>query len=390
MATVMLNRKIPDRVVQGHPWIYRTEIDRVEGEYMPGDIVDVRDKNNRFVGRGYINLKSMISVRLLTRKEEKIDEEFFRKRIQDAWEYRKRVMDDVNSCRIVYGESDFLPALIVDKFGDYLVTQFLSLGMDVRKKMIVNLLDEIIKPAGIFERDDVHVREIEGLKQEKGYLKGQFDPVQEFTENGIKFYVDMENGQKTGYFLDQKENRASISKYVKGAQVLDCFCHTGSFAIHAAYYGAKDVTAVDISDDAISMAEKNARLNSLQGRISFVCANVFDLLRQYVSEGKAYDVVILDPPAFTKSKSTVPSALKGYKEINLRALKLLNPGGFLITASCSQHVSPELFKEVVLDAAIDAKRDIRIVEERSQAKDHPILPGAPETRYLKFLVLHVL
>ncbi len=357
---------------------------------MPGDIVDVRDKNNRFVGRGYINLKSMISVRLLTRKEEKIDEEFFRKRIQDAWEYRKRVMDDVNSCRIVYGESDFLPALIVDKFGDYLVTQFLSLGMDVRKKMIVNLLDEIIKPAGIFERDDVHVREIEGLKQEKGYLKGQFDPVQEFTENGIKFYVDMENGQKTGYFLDQKENRASISKYVKGAQVLDCFCHTGSFAIHAAYYGAKDVTAVDISDDAISMAEKNARLNSLQGRISFVCANVFDLLRQYVSEGKAYDVVILDPPAFTKSKSTVPSALKGYKEINLRALKLLNPGGFLITASCSQHVSPELFKEVVLDAAIDAKRDIRIVEERSQAKDHPILPGAPETRYLKFLVLHVL
>ncbi|SHE98370.1 SAM-dependent methyltransferase [Caldanaerobius fijiensis DSM 17918] len=390
MATVILNRKTPDRTVLGHPWIYRTEIDRIEGEYKPGDIVDVIDKNKRFIGKGYINLKSMISIRLLTRKDEKIDEEFFRKRISDAWEYRKKVMDDLNSCRIIYGESDFLPALVVDKFGDYLVAQFLSLGMDIRKDMIVTLLEEIIKPKGIFERDDVPVREIEGLEQKKGYLRGFFEPIQVFTENNLRFYVDIQNGQKTGYFLDQKENRVSIAKYVKGARVLDCFCHTGSFAVHAAHYGAKEITAVDISDDALAMAEKNARLNSLEDRISFVCANVFDLLRQYVSQGKSYDVVILDPPAFTKSKNTVDSAIKGYKEINLRALKLINPGGFLITASCSQHISPELFRNVILDAAVDAKRCIRLVEERSQAKDHPILPGVPETRYLKFLIFQVL
>lgn len=390
MATVILSRKTPDRTVLGHPWIYRTEIDHIEGEYKPGDIVDVIDKNKRFIGKGYINLKSMISIRLLTRKDEEIDEEFFRKRISDAWEYRKKVMDDLNSCRIIYGESDFLPALVVDKFGDYLVAQFLSLGMDIRKDMIVTLLEEIIKPKGIFERDDVPVREIEGLEQKKGYLRGFFEPIQVFTENNLRFYVDIENGQKTGYFLDQKENRASIAKYVKGARVLDCFCHTGSFAVHAAHYGAKEITAVDISDDALAMAEKNARLNSLEDRISFVCANVFDLLRQYVSQGKSYDVVILDPPAFTKSKNTVDSAIKGYKEINLRALKLINPGGFLITASCSQHISPELFRDVILDAAVDAKRCIRLVEERSQAKDHPILPGVPETRYLKFLIFQVL
>lgn len=390
MATVILNRKTPDRTIVGHPWVYRTEIDHIEGEYKPGNIVDVIDKNKRFIGKGYINLKSMISIRLLTRKDEEIDEEFFRKRISDAWEYRKKVMDDLSSCRIIYGESDFLPALVVDKFGDYLVAQFLSLGMDIRKDMIVTLLEEIIKPKGIFERDDVPVREIEGLEQKKGYLRGFFEPIQIFTENGIRFYVDIENGQKTGYFLDQKENRASIAKYVNGARVLDCFCHTGSFAVHAAHYGAKEVTAVDISDDALAMAEKNARLNSLKDRISFVCANVFDLLRQYVNEGKSYDAVILDPPAFTKSKNTVDSAVKGYKEINLRALKLINPGGFLITASCSQHISPELFRDVILDAAVDAKRCIRLVEERSQAKDHPILPGVPETRYLKFLIFQVL
>lgn len=388
MATVHLNRKVPKRILYGHPWIYKTEIERISGEFEPGDIVSVVDNNDHFIGKGYINLKSMICVRLLTHDDIEIDKNFFIDRIQNAWDYRKAVLSDTASCRVVYGEGDYIPALIVDKYGDYLVCQFLSLGIDKRKEMLVDILKEVLNPRGIYERDDVHVRELEGLEQKKGFLYGKFDTTQIFYENGIKFYVDMENGQKTGYFLDQKENRRILKNYVKNADVLDMFCHTGSFAVHAASYGAKHVTAVDISKDALKTAERNAALNKLN--IDFVCDNVFDCLHRYNDENKKYDVVILDPPAFTKSKDTVIKASKGYKEINLRALKLIKSGGFLMTASCSQHISAEMFKNIILDASLDAGRSIRLVEERTQSKDHPILPGVPETQYLKFMIYNVI
>lgn len=390
MADVILRNMNIKRILDGHPWVYRTEIDRIEGEYIPGDIVNVLTHKKEFIGKGYINLKSMISVRILTRDpEEEIGEEFFRRRIKRAWEYRKKVMEDLNSCRVVFGEGDFLPALIVDKFGDYLVIQTLSLGIDKYKETIVKLLVEILNPKGIFERNDVSVREIEGLPQQKGFLYGKFDPVQQFKENGIKFWVDMENGQKTGYFLDQKENRRAIQNYVKGAEVLDCFSHTGSFAVHALHYGAKRVEIVDISEEALEMAKKNVELNGYQQRAEFIRENAFDLLRRYDREKKKFDTVILDPPAFTKSKETVKDALRGYKEINLRALKIIREGGFLITCSCSQHIRPDMFLNTVKEAASDAKRTIRLVEQRTQAKDHPILLASEETQYLKCLILQV-
>lgn len=391
MTDVILRNTNIKRILSGHPWIYKTEIDRIEGDYTPGGIVNVLNHKKEFIGKGYINLKSMITVRLLTRDiHEEIDEEFFRKRIKRAWEYRKKVMDNLNSCRVVFAEADFLPALIVDKFGDYLVLQTLSLGIDRYKETIVKLLIEILNPKGIYERNDVNVRELEGLPQQKGYLYGKFDTMQQFEENGIKFWVDIENGQKTGYFLDQKENRRAIQNYVKDAEVLDCFSHTGSFTVHALHYGAKRVETVDISEEAIEMAKKNVELNGYQGRCNFVCDNAFDILRRYDKEGRKFDTIILDPPAFTKSKETVKDALRGYKEINLRALKILREGGFLITCSCSQHIKPDMFLSVIKEAANDAKRNVRLVEQRTQSKDHPILLASEETQYLKCLILQVL
>ncbi|SNX52633.1 class I SAM-dependent rRNA methyltransferase [Thermoanaerobacterium sp. RBIITD] len=390
MTDVILRNENIKRILNGHPWVYKTEIDHIEGEYEPGGIVDVYDHKREFIGRGYINLKSMITVRLLTRdKNEIIDENFFRKRIKTAWEYRKRIMKDLNSCRIVFGEADFLPALIVDKFGDYLVLQTLSLGMERFKETIVKLLVEVINPKGIFERNDVKIRELEGLKQIKGYLYGKFDTIQQFEENGIKFLVDLENGQKTGYFLDQKENRAAIHDYVKDANVLDCFSHTGSFALHALHYSAKYVETVDISQEAIDIAKKNVELNGYLNRCHFICDNAFNLLRSYDDENKKFDVVILDPPAFTKSKETVKDAIRGYKEINLRAMKILKSGGFLITCSCSQHIYPDKFLQIMKDAAFDTGKIIRLIEQRTQAKDHPILLASEETQYLKCLILQV-
>lgn len=390
MSIAVLRNINIKRILNGHPWIYKNEIDHIEGEYLPGNIIDIYDFKRNFIGRGYINLKSMITIRILTRKiDEKIDEEFFRKRISQAWNYRKLIMYDTNSCRVIFGEADFLPALIVDKFGDYLVIQTLSLGIDRYKNVIVDVLKEIIKPRGIYERNDVNVRKLEGLAQIKGFLYGKFNTIQQFEENGIKFFVDIENGQKTGYFLDQKENRAAIKKYVKNKDVLDCFSHTGSFSVHALHYGAKSVEIVDISKEALEFARKNVELNGYLGRCHFICENAFNLLKKHDENNEKFDVVILDPPAFTKSKDTVKDAIKGYKEINLRAMKIIRPGGFLITCSCSQHIHPDAFLNIIKDAAKDTRKTIRLVEQRTQSKDHPILLASEETQYLKCLILQV-
>lgn len=390
MAKVYLGYKKGLRVEEGHPWIYSNEIEKIDGEFEAGDIVEVYNFKGKFIGKGYINPKSQITVRIMTRdKNEEIDEEFFRKRIISAWEYRKKVIE-TTCCRVIFGEADFIPALIVDKYSDYLVIQTLSLGIDKWKDTIVKVLNEIINPKGIYERNDVPVRELEGLQQVKGFLSEPFDTTVLTSENGVKFYVDIAEGQKTGYFLDQKENRASIKDIVKGADVLDCFCHTGSFSLHAGYFGAKSVLGLDISEHAVEFARKNAQINNLSDICKFEVHNAFDVLHQWVKEGKRYDVVILDPPAFTKSRSAIEGAIRGYKEINLRAMKLVKSGGFLVTCSCSHYMYPELFMEVIMDAARDAKKTIRQIEYRTQAKDHPVLLNSGETLYLKFLILQVI
>ena len=375
------------RVEQGHPWVFRSDIDRVEKTANPGDVVDLHAARCKFLGRAYYNPASMITLRMLTREDEPIDRDFFYRRVQRAYDYRKAFCD-INSCRLIYGESDFLPALIVDKFADVCVMQSLALGIDRYKDVLCDAIMDITGCRGIYQRDDVPVRELEGLPLETGFLRGEFDTTVEMRENGIRFLVDVAHGQKTGFFLDQKENRASLAPIVRGKQVLDCFTHTGSFALHAAKFGAEHVTGVDISEDACAIARKNAELNELTN-VDFVAENAFDLLRRCYDEKTHYDVIILDPPAFTKTRQAVEGALRGYKEINLRAMKILPPGGFLVTCSCSQHVSEQAFTEMLLNAARDAHRQVRIVEERTQGKDHPILLGAPETRYLKFFVLQV-
>lgn len=390
MAKVYLGYKKGLRVEEGHPWVYSNEIEKIDGDYEAGDIVEVYNFKEKFIGKGYINPKSQITVRIMTRdKNEEINEDFFRKRIKAAYEYRKKTIE-TTCCRIVFGEADFLPALIVDKYGDYLVIQTLALGIDKWKDTIVKVLNEVINPKGIYERNDVPVRELEGLSQVKGFLSSPFDTTVETSENGVKFFVDIAEGQKTGYFLDQKENRASIKDIVKGADVLDCFCHTGSFSLHAGYYGAKSVLGIDVSEHAVEFARRNAQLNNLSDVCKFEAHNAFDVLHKWAKEGKRYDVVILDPPAFTKSRSAIEGALRGYKEINLRGMKLLKSGGFLITCSCSHYMYPELFMQVIMDAARDAKKTIRQIEYRTQAKDHPVLWNSGETLYLKFLILQVI
>lgn len=389
MIKVQIQKGKDKRIIEGHPWVYDNEIDKVHGNYENGDIVDIYNWKDNFIGRGYINNNSKIRVRILTRKQEEINKEFFRNKIKDAWEYRKRMID-TSSCRVVFGEADFIPGLIVDKFGEYLSIQTLSLGIEKYKDMIVGVLDELLSPKGIYERNDVQIRELEGLEQKKGFLRGSFDTKVEIMENEIKMLVDIENGQKTGYFLDQRENRAALKPLVSGARVLDTFTHTGGFALHAAYYGAKEVTAVDISDHAVEYVNTNAALNGLQGKVQVVLANVFDILKEYQQNGEKFDVVILDPPAFCKSKSALQGAYRGYKEINLRAMKIINPGGFLVSCSCSHYMYPEIFQKMLLEAAKDAKKTLRIIESRVQAKDHPIISGYNESLYLKCVIMQVL
>ena len=375
--------------MEGHPWIFSNEVDRVEGKITGGETVTVFTHDNKFVGSGYINPRSQIMVRLLTRsRNEIIDEEFFYKRILQSWEYRKKIGYTEN-CRLVFGEADSLPQLIIDKFNDYFVIQTLALGIDVWKPAIVNALNKIFYPKGIYERNDVPVREVEGMSQQKGFLSAPFDTNIIINENGLRFNVDIENGQKTGYFLDQQDNRRAIQHIVKGANVLGAFTYTGTFEIHAARYGAKSVLGFDISENAVQQANKNAALNGLDNICTFQTANAFDILKRWSKEEKKFDVVMLDPPAFTKSRETIQKAVAGYKEINLRGMKLIEPGGFLVSSSCTSLVNAELFLQTIEMAAKDAKRKLRQVCFRAQAPDHPIVRSIENTQYLKFLIVEV-
>jgi 23S rRNA (cytosine1962-C5)-methyltransferase len=390
MAKFFLRKKIGDRVVNGHPWIFENELGDSEGTAEAGDIVDVFSYNGSFIGKGYINPASQIRIRLLTRdKSEIVDDQFFYHRIKEAWEYRKQI-GYVENCRLIFGEADGLPALIIDKFNDYFVIQTLALGMDKWKDAIVAALQKIFKPKGIYERNDVPVRALEGLEQKTGFLSAPFDTNIILNENGLKFHVDIENGQKTGYFLDQQDNRRAIQHIVKDADVLEAFCYTGTFSMHAAHYGAKSVLGLDISDFAVSTARRNATLNGFDDICKFETVNAFDVLKQWVKEGRRYDVVMLDPPAFTKSRENIQKAITGYKEINLRGMKLTKPGGFLVTASCTNLVPPDMFLDIIGMAAKDAKRTLRQVTWQTQASDHPILWNVPSTQYLKFLIVQVM
>lgn len=377
-----------DRIRKGHPWVFATQVIKEEGGYAPGDVVQVYDARRDALGQGYINPASMIRIRLLTpHVAERVNKAFIAERVQRAWDFR-RTMGHSGSCRVVFGESDGLPGLVVDKFNDVLSVQFLTLGMERWQQVVLDTLQEVVRPAGIYLRNDVPVREKEGLGQHKCFHGKPFPTDLVIDENGLKLAVDVAHGQKTGHFLDQVLNHAAMRPISAGRRVLDCFTHTGGFALHAAAYGAADVLGLDISEDAVAQATRNARANGLD-RCRFAVANVFDHLTEASRKGEQWDVVVLDPPAFAKSKGALENAYRGYKEINLRALKCIRSGGFLVTCSCSQHMVPELFRKMVAEAALDAGRTLREVYQGSQPPDHPVLWGMPETRYLKCLVLEV-
>lgn len=388
MYVLTLKKGEEKRILAGHPWVYANEVQKIEGKDSQGSIAKVLANNGKFIGYGYINHLSKIIVRILTRDDAIIDRDFFYKRIYDS-NKRRLELGYSNNYRAVFGENDLLPGLIVDKYGDYLSVQFLSLGMDIRKDMIVDILKEVFSPKGIYERSDVSVREKEGLQLIKGPLYGEFNPKVEIIENGIKLLVDLENGQKTGYFLDQKENRANLKNYVKEKEVLDCFCNVGGFSLCASYYGAKKVTAIDISELAISQVKEHIALNKLNN-IETICDDVFEKLREYRHEKKKFDVIILDPPAFTKSKETVKAGYLGYRDINILALKLLNKNGILITCSCSQHLTLNLFLDMIKESVAFSGVNAQLVELRTQGKDHASLIGSDEGLYLKLAVVRVL
>ncbi len=400
---VSVTRKAENSIQTGHPWVYNTELVRTEGTYENGDLVDLVSPRGKYLGTGFINDNSKIRIRIISRNaNDTLDEAFFERRLRHAWNYRKSVMgDDVSCCRIIFGEADLFPGLTVDRMNNILVTQTLSLGMERIKPMLFHLLYQILKEDGqtidgIYERNDVGIRELEGMRQGKGFFPLEGVPLPDstrtvITENGIEYEVDFENGQKTGFFLDQKYNRQAVAKISRGKRVLDCFTHTGSFALNAAKGGAEHVHAVDISEDAIAMARENAVRNNLQDRMSFQAINVFDLLTELPGGAKnGYDFIILDPPAFTKSRSTVENAMRGYKEINLRAMKLLPRGGYLGTCSCSHFMTEELFRNMLHSAAADAQVMLRQIEVRQQSPDHPILWNVPETNYLKFYLFQII
>lgn len=385
MASVYLLPGKEKRVAQMHPWIFRSDIDRVEGAFENGDVVSVHAAKGHFLAKAFYNPQSQISLRILTRQDEAVDEAFFRERIRRAWQHRQLACDPM-SCRLIHAESDFMPGLIVDKFADVLVMQSLSLGIARQQELIADLLMQEVKPRAIVARNDAPVRKLEGLAQEKGVIRGEAPDTVQILENGVKFRVDLLEGQKTGYFLDQKENRAAIAPFVKGKRVLDCFTHTGAFALHAAKYGAQSVLGVDISEEAVALCRQNAALNGFDN-VTFEAANVFDFLRDL--KGNPYDVIILDPPAFAKSRSAIAGAERGYKDINLRAMKLLAPGGVLVTCSCSHHMDTQRFLDTIAAAARDARRSLQMIELRFAGKDHPSLLAAPETAYLKCVIFRV-
>lgn len=378
----------------GSLWVFDNEIARVEGKFENGDVVSVADFDGYPMGQGVINVNSKIRVRMLTRNPEAvIDEEFFYKRAKNAWEYRKKTVD-TSSCRLIFGEADFLPGFVMDKFEDVLVVQSLSLGIDKWKLAIVDgmkkaLAEDGIIIRGVYERSDAKERVKEGLPQVKGFIGEEFDTTVQIVENGVKYWVDIKDGQKTGFFLDQKYNRLAIQKLCKDARVLDCCTHTGSFALNAGIAGAKEVTGIDVSDLAVAQATENAKLNGLENTVHFKAANIFDLLPKLEEKGEKFDVVILDPPAFTKSRASVKNAIKGYREINLRAMKLVKDGGYLATCSCSHFMTYELFTETIHQAANMVHKRLRQVEFKTQSPDHPILWAAQESYYLKFYVFQV-
>lgn len=394
MTLVTLKKGEGRALKAGGSWIYDNEIASIAGSFEDGDMVDVHDFDGFFLGRGFINRHSKIRIRIMTRKkEQQIDEAFLYQRVKAAWEYRKRTVDTA-SCRLIFGEADFLPGFIVDKFEDVLVVQSLALGIDQLKPIILEqlqkvLLEDGIQVRGIYERSDAKVRKQEGMELFKGFIGEPFDTKVPITENGVHYLVDVKEGQKTGFFLDQKYNRLAIQKLCKDAKVLDCFTHTGSFALNAGIAGAKEVIGVDASDTAVKQAEENAALNGLSHRVKFICEDVFELLPKLEEQGEQFDVVILDPPAFTKSRSSVKNAVKGYREINLRAMKLVKDGGFLCTCSCSHFMDYELFTKTIGQAAKNVHKRLRQVEYRTQSPDHPILWAADESYYLKFYIFEV-
>lgn len=393
--TIVTLKKGEGRTIKaGGLWIFDNEIDTITGSFKNGEIVNVRDFDGYPMGRGYINQNSKIRIRLMTRHiDQPIDEEFLRMRVQNAWDYRKTTVD-TSSCRIIFGDADFLPGLVVDKYEDVLVVQCLALGMEAFKLTIVNLLKEILKADGIrirgvYERSDANERTKEGLTKVKGFIGDEFDTSVEIQENGVRYLVDVVNGQKTGFFLDQKYNRLAMQRICKGKKVLDCFTHMGTFALNAGLAGATDVTGLDISEYAIQQAQENAKRNHLEQTVHFRCANVLDELPGLAQEGEKYDVVILDPPAFTKSREATKNAIKGYREINMKGLKLVKDGGYLATCSCSHFMTQELLAKTIQEAARSAHKRLRQVEFRTQSPDHPILWAADESYYLKFYIFQV-
>ena len=393
--TIVTLKKGEGRTLKaGGAWVYDNEIDSIMGSFENGDIVTVHDFDGYFLGYGFINTKSKITVRILSRKKDTvIDDVFLEERVQAAWDYRKQVID-TGSCRLIFGEADFLPGIVVDKFADVLVAESLALGIDKLKQQILDAVKRVlakdgITVRGIYERSDAKVREQEGMERYKGFIGEPFDTRVEIVENGVKYIVDVEDGQKTGFFLDQKKNRAAMHSVCKGKRVLDCFTHTGSFALNAGIAGATEVIGVDASELGVEQARENARLNGLEDKVSFVCADVFDFLPALEEKGEKFDVVILDPPAFTKSRNSIKNAVKGYREINVRGMKLVKDGGFLATCSCSHFMDPELFHKTIMEAARGAHKRLRQVEFRTQAPDHPILWAADSSYYLKFYIFQV-
>lgn len=393
-ATIILKKGEGRTLKSGGAWVFDNEIAQVKGEFENGDIVAVEDFDGYFMGWGFYNPKSKISVRIMSRKKEnEITPDFLEKRVRNAWEYRKQTVD-TSCCRVIFGEADWLPGIVIDKFSDVLVVESLALGIDKLKPVILEKLKKVlaedgIAVRGIYERSDAKVRLQEGMERFKGFIGEPFDTRVEIVENGVKYIVDVEDGQKTGFFLDQKYNRLAIHKLCPGKKVLDCFTHTGSFALNAGIAGASEVLGVDASMTGVKQAEENAALNGLSDRVKFQCADVFDLLPALEEQGESYDVVILDPPAFTKSRNSIKNAVKGYREINIRGMRLVRDGGFLITCSCSHFMDPELFAKTIREAAHGAHKRLRQVEFKTQAADHPILWAADESYYLKFYIFQV-
>ena len=393
--TIVTLKKGEGRTIKaGGMWIYDNEIASILGDFENGDLVTIHDFDGYFMGYGFLNMNSKIRVRMMSRrKDQVIDEAFLERRVRNAWEYRKTVCD-TSCCRVIFGEADFLPGLVVDKFSDVLVVESLALGIDRMKLQILDILKRVLAEdgiviRGIYERSDAKVREQEGMKRQKGFIGGPFDTKVEIQENGVRYLVNVEDGQKTGFFLDQKYNRLAVQRLCKGKKVLDCFTHTGSFALNAAVAGASSVLGVDASELGCEQARENARLNQVEDRVTFRCADVFELLPELERKGETYDVVILDPPAFTKSRNSIKNAVKGYREINLRGMKLVRDGGYLATCSCSHFMDQELFAKTLREAAHGAHRRLRQVEFRTQACDHPILWAADQSYYLKFYIFQV-